>query len=404
MMEPPYSLSSSQFNYLYVCISIPNIVLSFVGALLTTKIGPIRAICCYVGLLLIGQGLITAAVYTIGQPWYALTLIGRVFIGISGYSLVGANLALIPRYTDAKYISLFVGLGSMLPWTTQSLTALISPIIYSNTGKVYLPFLVGWLAILYSALAAGLLIFLDKKFSTRIAKKPEDSTPPKITLKVIRSLGIVMLMVFIIITFAVAIEGSIIINANDMLHVRVGFTNTQAGTIAMMTLLVNCVTSPGWAFIKEKVTHKRRLFPVVALVLLLDIIILYFLPSEVNATSYFLAFSGFILLGIWDSGAVTLIIGSIPQVVPEKLHTLAFSVYTAALALGMGVSPIITGYIIDNSSSEKQGYKNCYYLYFCEFIVVSIAICYLWLTKHKQAMLIDSATSNATLLEKQQLI
>jgi hypothetical protein len=29
-----------------------------------------------------------------------------------------------------------------------------------------------------------------------------------------------------------------------------------------------------------------------------------------------MAFSGFILLGIWDSGAVTLIIGSIPQVVP----------------------------------------------------------------------------------------
>jgi len=49
-----------------------------------------------------------------------------------------------------------------------------------------------------------------------------------------------MLMVFILITFAVFIEGSIIINANDMLHVRVGFTNTQAGLIAMMTLLVNC--------------------------------------------------------------------------------------------------------------------------------------------------------------------
>jgi MFS family permease len=143
MMQQPFSLTSSEFNYLYVCISIPNIVLSFVGAILTTKIGPIRAICLYVGLLFIGQGMITIAVYTVGGPWYVLTLIGRVMIGISGCSLVGANLALIPRYTDGKYVSLFVGLGSMLPWTTQSLTAVISPILYSRTGNVYLPFFIG---------------------------------------------------------------------------------------------------------------------------------------------------------------------------------------------------------------------------------------------------------------------
>jgi len=97
-----------------------------------------------------------------------------------------------------------------------------------------------WLLIIYSVFATVLLVCLKTKFDRRIPKKSEDSMPPKITLKVFRSLGTVMLMVFILITFAVFIEGSIIINANDMLHVRVGFTNTQAGLIAMMTLLVNC--------------------------------------------------------------------------------------------------------------------------------------------------------------------
>lgn len=169
-----------------------------------------------------------------------------------------------------------------------------------------------------------------------------------------------MLMVFIIIAFAVSIEGTIIINANDMLHERSGFSNVQAGPIAMMPLLVNCkstpnigLTSPMWAFIKEKVTHKRRLLPIVGLVLFVDIIILYFLPEEINGLTYFMAYTGFILLGVWDSGAVTLIIGSIPQITPQRLHTLAFSVYTAALAVGMGISPIITGAIIDHSSSYK---------------------------------------------------
>jgi len=149
LMQSPYSLTSIEFNYLYVCVSLPNIVLSFVGAVLTTKIGPIKAICLYVGALLIGQGIITFAVYTVCRPWYILMLIGRTLIGMSGYSLVGANLALIPRYTSGKLVPLFVGLGSMLPWTTQSLTSLISPIIYSRSNNVYLPFFVAYNLRLY---------------------------------------------------------------------------------------------------------------------------------------------------------------------------------------------------------------------------------------------------------------
>lgn len=136
--------------------------------------------------------------------------------------------------------------------------------------------------------------------------------------------------------------------------------------------------------------------------LFIDIVILYFLPTGVNAWSYFLAFTGFILLGVWDSGVVTLVIGSIPQVVPERLHTLAFSVYTAALALGMGVSPIITGYIIDNSSSLAQGYKNCYYLYIVLFIFAAAAIGYLWLSKDPQIMQIDRPSGTSQ--EKKSLI
>lgn len=62
-----------------------------------------------------------------------------------------------------------------------------------------------WLLIGYSILAAIVLAVLDVKFGRRMQKKPEDSKPLKMSLKVVKSLGIVMLMVFVIITFAVAI-------------------------------------------------------------------------------------------------------------------------------------------------------------------------------------------------------
>jgi hypothetical protein len=59
---------------------------------------------------------------------------------------------------------------------------------------------------------------------------------------------------------------------------------------------------------------KRRLFAIIGIVLFLDILILYLLPYHVSPLSYAMAYIGFILLGVWDSGAVTVIIGSFPTI------------------------------------------------------------------------------------------
>ena len=87
------------------------------------------------------------------------------------------------------------------------------------------------------------------------------------------------------------------------------------------------------------------------MVLLIDLLVLYFLPDHVSPLSYFMAYLGFILLGVWDSGAVTVIIGSFPIILDENILPLGFSIYTSGLALGMGVSPIITAAIISSSST-----------------------------------------------------
>lgn len=173
LQEQPYALSPSSFNYLYVCISIPNIFLSFIGAVVTTKIGVIKAICIYVSILFVGQAIITWSVYSLVNGWYGFMILGRTLIGISGYSLVGANLSLIPKFTEANKIPLFVGLGSMLPWTTQSLTSLISPIIYANTKHVYLPFAIGLVVITLSIISTVLLVIMNRKLDKKARKKQD---------------------------------------------------------------------------------------------------------------------------------------------------------------------------------------------------------------------------------------
>jgi hypothetical protein len=62
-----------------------------------------------------------------------------------------------------------------------------------------------------------------------------------------------------------------------------------------------------------------------------------------------MSYLGFILLGIWDSGAVTLIVGSIPQVLPPNLHSLGFAVYSTSLSVGCAIFPVLAGIIIDSA-------------------------------------------------------
>ena len=102
-----------------------------------------------------------------------------------------------------------------------------------------------------------------------------------------------------------------------------------------------------------------------------------------------MAYLGFILLGVWDSGAVTVIVGSFPTILEESILPLGFSIYTSGLALGVGLSPIITAAIISNSATYKDGYKNTYYLYFGEFVLAFAGLCYLWLAKDPQLIKIE---------------
>lgn len=168
-----------------------------------------------------------------------------------------------------------------------------------------------------------------------------------------------------------------------------GFTNVQAGTIVMMTMIVNGPFTPIWAYIKQISSKKRILFLYIGLVLAADILVLYLLPDTVTPLSTFMAYLGFILLGVWDSGAVTIIVGSIPTVIDSHLLPLGFSIYTSSLALGLGLAPILTAAIIDASPSHKEGYKNTYYLYFGEFVIAFLGLLYLWRSKHEQALKMD---------------
>ena len=211
-------MQASDFNNLYVVTSLPNVVLSLVSAWFSIKIGITKAIILYSFTLLVGQSLITLAVWKVCEGWYVILLSGRFLIGFCGYALTSANLSLIPRYSDKKLMSLFVGIGSMIPWTTQSLSDLFTPLIYKKTGLVYYPFFVGWIVSIVSMVFALILFGYTKWLDKRRSLEEKEGGTSIFKFRDVKKLGSIMLVVFLIIFFAVGIEGSIVINANDMLH------------------------------------------------------------------------------------------------------------------------------------------------------------------------------------------
>lgn len=103
---------------MYVASSLPNAVLNFFSAWITLKIGITKSIVIYSIFLLGGQSIIFMSTYKLFDGWYAFLIVGRFLVGFSGYAMTSANLSLIPRFTNKKLVALFVGIGSMVPWTT----------------------------------------------------------------------------------------------------------------------------------------------------------------------------------------------------------------------------------------------------------------------------------------------
>ena len=92
----------------------------------------------------------------------------------------------------------------MVPWTSEALCDLLTPIIYETTGHVYAPFFVGWIVSIGSVLFAvglfGFTHYLD-------GKRPnmEKEAWKSFKLKDIKKLGVVMLVIFWTLFFAVSI-------------------------------------------------------------------------------------------------------------------------------------------------------------------------------------------------------
>jgi MFS family permease len=149
-----------------------------------------------------------------------------------------------------------------------------------------------------------------------------------------------------------------IANANDMLVQRHGFTYRQAGVLMFIPMSVSCLVTPLWALFDRRFPRKRRTFLLVSLSLGLCFALqLGIKPAGTLALP--LQLLALLALGVGLSGTYTIVDGSVPLIVKEQYLGTAFGLVRTLEAIAMGVSPVLTAFLVSLRDTRAEGYSLC---------------------------------------------
>lgn len=131
-----------------------------------------------------------------------------------------------------------------------------------------------------------------------------------------------MLIIFIAVFLATSIQNSIMMNACDNLHKRVGIEPQYTKLIVSASMLCAFFTSFVCLIFSKEINYGkiRTLFILFAVTCFIDIPVLYFVPKILDYETYpalalILSLLGFVALNFWYWGMMSLILGLIPIVI-----------------------------------------------------------------------------------------
>ena len=150
----PFSLSGTQFNFIYFITNIPVVVLSVIGGIVIDRIGVKKAGVIFSLGVLLAQSVVTFSLYwkTSGfydskpEMWYIVMLVGRGLFGICSENVHIIQAAILSVIVPPEHISMVLGLCLSVPLLFTSLNSLVSTEVYAALGspdKTYVPFLLG---------------------------------------------------------------------------------------------------------------------------------------------------------------------------------------------------------------------------------------------------------------------
>lgn len=341
-------------GHLYAAYSVAAIIIVFVGGLLTDKLGTRKASLIFSGLVTLGAAVVAIA------PNVPTLYLGRFIFGAGSESLVVAQSAILARWFSGKELALSFGvtltvsrLGTLFSFNIESLVA-------RHFGNYKFAFYAAVLFCVVSLLSNLVYNLMDRRAETAL-KLPTEGAGDKIVLSDVKYFNSSYWFVTLLcVTFYSAIFPFTDL-ATDMFHDKWGYPTEIAGTgsflsqvfgnffhmfstapgMTSIVIFASMVCAPFAGAAVDRFGKRASLMILGSLILVPSHLIMG--VSKVTPIYPMLALgAAFVLVpaAMWPS---------IPLLVEKNRVGTAFGLTTAIQNVGLGLFPILSGWLRDET-------------------------------------------------------
>jgi len=296
-------------------------------------------------------------------------LLGRLVFGLGGESLSVSQSTIVAQWFHDKELAFAMGFNISIARLGSALNSGLSPILFTQTGDVWVPLLVGIFLCIASTCSGLCLNYMDKVSDEREGRTELAKVEDKVSWEDIKSFST---MYWLLVFDCLLIYGayfSFTNNANDIMCDRFGFTTDRAGLMLTIIFIIAAIITPIFGKIVDKIGKRALIMQFSITLLIVAHCIVAFMPdSEPGSPNYFIVVP-LVMMGVFYATYAAIIWPCYPLVVEVRALGTAFGIVTACQNAMLVVAPLLVGYIHDNTTGDGTGY------FWTEIFLIGIAVC-----------------------------
>lgn len=298
---------------------------------------------------------------------FNIALLGRGVFGLGGESLNVSSNYYMTNWFTGNELAMAIGTTVSVSRLGSVLNDNIEPVIVDSTGSLSFGLWIGFLFCIFSLICVVFANCLDGKKDKNLGIVSKKHLPDseKFRFRDLKFFG----FSFWCLCFnclVVYIDVSCFNNiASNYFQERFGYNSIESGSIISITYIIAAFLCPVFGILVDKFGRRVQIMMFSAVSITL-VHVAFLLTPESHKPIYPIFYM--VLLGLGYSIYASVMWASIPYLIKPKVAGTAFGMATAIQNFGLGLGPLLVGYIQENTSKDK-GY------YWVSFFFVMVGIC-----------------------------
>ncbi|OXU19611.1 hypothetical protein TSAR_005778 [Trichomalopsis sarcophagae] len=339
------NMPTKKFVLLYSIYSWPNVILCFIGGFLLDSVFGIRwGTIIYMALTLVGQLIFAMGAYA-NTFW--LMMVGRFVFGIGAESLAVAQNSYAVLWFKGKELNMVFGLQMSFARVGSTVNFLVMENIYAYVSKTlgYTgPQCIGAVLFLAALTCVGsmlcaLFLGLMDSHAEKVLRRNEGQEPEIVRLTDVKDFkSVFWLVAWICVAYYIAIFPFISLGKVYFIR-KYEFEPAVANTVNSLVYSISAFASPLFGILVDK-TGKNVLWVIISIIGSL-------FAHGLLAFTYVSPYVCMVILGLSYSMLASSLWPLIALVIPEHQLGTAYGIAQALQNLGLAVTSIVCGIIVD---------------------------------------------------------